>query len=129
MTNVDSFHYKVTKDENKNCNIDNEIYTRLDRKQRVVLSQLRCGSSPITMDYLYKINIEESPPICKACGDKNDSIEHMLQFCAMYTEPRLRIFGTTNISLDTLTRQPYDVIQYLKKIGRWTRPYRASQRP
>ena len=76
MSNFDSFHYKVTNDENKNCNIDNENYTRLDRKQGVVLSQLRCGISPMTMNHLYKVNIEESS-ICKECGDKNDSIEHV----------------------------------------------------
>ena len=127
MTNVDSFHYKVTKNENKYYNIDNEIITRLDRKQRVVMSQLRCGSSPITMDYLYKINIEESP-ICKACGDKNDSIErtHVTILRDVYITSITYIWYDK--SLDTLTNRPDDVILYMKKIDRWTRPYRASQR-
>ena len=115
---------KIFRDEwNKITKVDERRKQELQYQQRDVhmtIWKRRVASTFTTT---------EESPICKACGDKNVSIEHMLQFCAMYTEPRFCIFVTTNISLDTLTKQPDDVIQYLKKIGRWPRPYRASQRP
>ena len=91
-------------------------YDDIDRKGERILSQLRMGKSPLTMDYLQKIKAENSNK-CKDCGDVEiDTTEHLITKCERWKNKRDQILIYNN-SIRVLHNKPKQNT-YLRSIGR-----------
>ena len=84
------------------CNATNftsqnwKTYDDIDRKGERILSQLRTGKSPLTMDYLQKVKAKTSNKY-KDCGDVEiDTTEHLITKCERWKKKRDQILGYNN---------------------------------
>ena len=87
----------------------------LNRKERIILSQLRAGGHcPILRSYQKRVN-KRDDAICE-CG-KEDNLEHLFKDCPIYENKRYELFGP-NPTVDLLWSNPKDVVDYLRVSGR-----------
>jgi ribonuclease HI len=75
------------------------------RKDQVDLARLRSGYHPALMTYQHILN-EEVSPMCPRCGEAEDTTRHWLTECPATAEAKMRLFGTVELGLDTLTKEP-----------------------
>ena len=85
----------------------------LNRRTRVLLSQLRSGHSHTLQAYKYRIKQSHSPQ-CLRCGRAPDDTEHLLLTCETITQER----RTHNItSVEDLWARPTRVADFLSAAG------------
>jgi ribonuclease HI len=91
----------------------------LSRRARTILAQLRCGGHcPLLGEYLHRIGKADTPT-CAACGEDQDTLQHMLLDCPAATRPRLAHLGP-NPTLEALWSEPKGVVDFLFACGRLT---------
>ena len=76
-----------------------------NRKDQVDLARLRAGYHPTLRTYQHKLN-ELISPLCPRCSEDNDTVRHWLLQCPASAEAKMRIFGTMDVSLEMLTKEP-----------------------
>ena len=76
-----------------------------NRKDQVDLARLRSGFHPQLNTYTHKLN-EDISPLCPRCGKGDDSVAHWLKSCPATSAAKMRIFGTTDVDLEILTKEP-----------------------
>jgi ribonuclease HI len=76
-----------------------------NRRDQVDLARLRAGYHPILQTYQHRLN-ENTSPLCPRCGEDDDTVQHWLLKCPATAEAKMRIFGTMDVNLEVLTKEP-----------------------
>ena len=78
-----------------------------NRKDQVDLARLRSGYHPQLMTYKHKLN-DTISPLCPRCEQEqeDDRVVHWLRNCPATSEAKIRTFGTLDVDLDVLTKEP-----------------------
>uniref|UniRef100_A0A1I8FYX0 Kinesin light chain 3 n=1 Tax=Macrostomum lignano TaxID=282301 RepID=A0A1I8FYX0_9PLAT len=94
--------------------------TSMNRKDRVLLAQLRSGHCPILRQYRHRIGLEPEAT-CPACGEAPEDLKHLLLECRATTETRRQILGE-NPTLAILHDDGPRALHFLQAVGAQTRP-------
>jgi len=90
----------------------------LDRWGQVTVSQLRTGYSPLVRATLHRIGLA-TDPLCRECGEE-DTVEHLLVSCPIYTEARSRFWGYLPTIYEVFSGPAQHIIDFLRRVGRTT---------
>jgi hypothetical protein len=90
--------------------------SKLSRKERVILSQLRSNYSPLLHDYLHRINKTPSN-LCRFCDLSPETPFHIFQSCTHPLLSNLRLLH--NITPHSLWLTPERVLAFLTASGLW----------
>ena len=96
-------------DSYRDRSINKEKDLRLNRRQSVVLAQLRAGHCSLLAEYQHRIGRSDSP-MCPRCGEEEETVLHWLTKCPAGLAARLKIFGTLDVGLGVLSTDPGGVL-------------------
>ena len=84
------------------------------RKEAVLMAQLRAGHCPLLAAYKNLLDPTKDP-MCPACQEDCQTVEHWLLECPGTLSSRHNIFGTTNLDLEVLSERPGDVVELARR--------------
>ena len=90
----------------------------LSRRERVYLSQLRCGGHcPLLRSYLFRIGVADSSTCQDCLEDREDTAAHLFLQCPAHTAARIQILGPSP-TMSVLADAPAAAVAYLRRTRR-----------
>ena len=84
------------------------------RKDQVLLAQLRSGKHMALMEYRHMLD-ESVSELCPRCQESEHTLEHWLLKCPATLAAKVEIFGTGEIGLNILTKEPRKAIALARR--------------
>ena len=92
-------------------------HDELDRWGQATLSQLRTGYCPLVRATAHRLGLVEDPT-CRACGEEEEDVEHLLAGCPAHVAARAGFWGHCPTLAEVLSGPAQHIISYLKRVGR-----------
>ncbi|KAF0305090.1 RNA-directed DNA polymerase from mobile element jockey [Amphibalanus amphitrite] len=92
-------------------------HDELDRWGQATLSQLRTGYCPLVRATAHRLGLVEDPT-CRACGEEEEDVEHLLAGCPAHVAARAGFWGHCPTLAEVLSGPAQHIIEFMKRVGR-----------